>query len=96
MICEHLQPIETLILEKEIKETYRGQVWSTNCREWVYYDCFIDAVALLERLNLAECVEIHKHLGTHDGSEYGFYCSEHQDGIMGVAPEMMKGKITVK
>jgi hypothetical protein len=95
MICKHLQPIEQLILEKGIKETYRGQVWSKNCREWVYYDCFIDAVSLSERLDLDECVEIHKHLGTHDGSEYGFYCSEHHDGVMGVSPERNKGKLIV-
>ncbi|MBO0340068.1 MAG: hypothetical protein ACTHOM_15360 [Allomuricauda sp.] len=96
MICEHLQPIEKIIQEKRIKEKYRGPAWSNNCREWVYYECFIDAVSLSQRLDLDECVEIHKHLGTHDGSEYGFYCNEHHDGIMGYPPEMMKGKIIVK
>ena len=96
MICEHLRPIEKLILEKQIPETYRGQVWSNNCREWVYYDCCIDAISLSQRLHLAECVEIHKHLGTHDGNEYGFYCNVHHDGIMGVPPEMANDRIIIK
>ena len=96
MICEHLRSVEEIIIEKNIKEVSRGKAWSKNCREWVYYDCFIDAVSISQRLNLNKCVEIHSHLGTHDGSEYGFYCNEHHDGIMGVHPTMLNNKLIVK
>ena len=26
--------------------TYRGKAWSDNCREWVYFNCFIDTAAV--------------------------------------------------
>lgn len=32
---EHLQQLETEILAAGLQETFRGQAWSQNCREWV-------------------------------------------------------------
>jgi hypothetical protein len=54
-----------------------------NCREWVYFDCFIDTESVRCTFDLADCVQEHVHRGTHDGQERGFVCSECYDGIMG-------------
>lgn len=83
MTCEHLRPLEQAILARGIRETFRGRAWSLNCREWVYFDCFIDAASVRANLALPECVQEHAHRGTHDGQERGFVCSQCQDGIMG-------------
>jgi len=83
MICERLRPIEESIQARGIRETFRGQAWSANCREWVYFDCFIDLAAVRSKLALADCVCDHVHRGTHDGQERGFYCSQCNDGVMG-------------
>ena len=60
---------------------------SENCREWVYFDCVLDLAALRKRFSFADCVHDHEHIGTHDGCEQGFYCSECHDGIMGKHPQ---------
>lgn len=83
MICEHLRPVEQAILANGIRETYRGQAWSQNCREWVYFDCFIDTDAVRCSHSLPSCVEDHAHRGTHDGQERGFVCSACHDAVMG-------------
>ena len=71
------------MLSAGMRETYRGQVWSKNCREWVYFDCFIDTAAVRQKFKLAACVTEHAHRGTHDGQERGFVCSACWDAIMG-------------
>jgi hypothetical protein len=83
MVCEHLRSLELAIITLGIPETFRGQAWSTNCREWVYFDCFIDTQAVLRCLDLPDCVREHAHRGTHDGRERGFVCTECHDAIMG-------------
>jgi hypothetical protein len=83
MICEHLRPLEQAILARGIRETFRGQAWSLNCREWVYFDCFIDTASVRANLVLYDCVHEHLHRGTHDGQERGFVCSQCHDGVMG-------------
>ena len=84
MTCEHLRALEQALIDRGIKETYRGQAWSNNCREWVYFDCTIDTQAVMKEFALAECVKVHVHRGTHDGSERGFYCEQCRDGVMGL------------
>lgn len=84
MTCDHLRAIEQAILAHGIKETSRGQAWSDNCREWVYFDCLIDLQGVRSKFTLAECVRDHVHHGTHDGSERGFYCERCRDGVMGL------------
>ncbi len=86
MTCEHLRALEQALLDAGIPETHRGQVWSDNCREWVYFDCILDLRRLRERFHLDEIVKDHDHRGTHDGSERGFTCSRCHDGIMGSHP----------
>lgn len=87
MTCEHLIDLEHALVEAHIPETFRGQAWSENCREWVYYHCVLDLAQLRQRYPIAACVQDHRHIGTHDGSEQGLVCSEHHDGIMGVHPQ---------
>lgn len=87
MICEHLQPVEQDLKLAGFNETYRGQPWSKNCREWVYFDCALDLATLRARLRLPASVIDHVHRGTHDGSEAGFVCTCRWDAIMGLHPD---------
>jgi hypothetical protein len=84
MVCEHLIELENELLSSEVKEMFRGQAWSDNCREWVYFDCYLNRESLRQRILFDPCVLDHDHLGTHDGHESGFVCSIHKDAIMGV------------
>ncbi len=84
MTCEHLQQLEEEMIAAGVPITFRGQAWSDNCREWVYFNCYLDRVAIRNRMALSPCVLDHDHLGTHDGQEAGFRCSECKDGIMGI------------
>jgi hypothetical protein len=83
MICEHLRALEQAMIAGGIRETYRGQAWSNNCREWVYFDCFIDVDAVRSHFTFADCVSEHAHRGTHDGQERGFECNACYDAVMG-------------
>lgn len=83
MVCEHLAPLERALLDRPIAVTFRGQPWSKNCREWVYFDCFLDIAAIRRDFALPDSVETHSHRGTHDGQELGLVCSECLDAIVG-------------
>ncbi len=84
MICEHLQPLEAEIQRLGVKETFRGQAWSSNCREWVYFDCYLDLPAIRQRMQLANVVVDHQVNERFQGEERGFVCREHHDAIMGL------------
>jgi len=86
MACEHLAALEAALLRAGVPESFRGQAWSQNCREWVYFACVLDRAALRVRFRLPPCVEDHEHRGTHDGSEAGFVCTLCHDGVMGLHP----------
>jgi hypothetical protein len=83
MTCEHLRALEQAIIGSGIRETFRGPAWSNNCREWVYFDCFLDIKAVRSRFRFADCVKDHLHRGTHDGQERGLVCDLCHDAIMG-------------
>lgn len=83
MICEHLQQLEQEIIQAGFEETCRGQVWSDDCREWVYFDCYLDRESIKKRFNFQSHVVEHQHRGTHDGEESGFICKNCQNAIMG-------------
>lgn len=85
-LCEHLQPMLDFLMSTGAKMSFAGQAWSKNCRTWVYLDRTLDTAALSRKFKLASCVRVHSHRGTHERSEYGFYCEEHQDGLMGPYP----------
>ncbi len=91
MLCEHLNQLEAELIAQGCKETFRGQAWSDNVREWVYFDVCLDMPAVRQRFALDPCVVDHQHLGTHDGQEAGFECTIHQDGIMGRHPQHCQG-----
>jgi len=87
MTCEHLIELEKAIIAAGFQETFRGAAWSTNCREWVYFDCVLATDLIQQASGFAHCVKIHSHRGTHDGQEAGFVCDIHHDGIMGHHPD---------
>lgn len=92
MVCEHLTSLEQALLSRGIPVTFRGQAWSTNCREWVYFDCFLDVDVIRKNCQLEEIVKPHSHRGTHDGQELGLVCSSCNDAVMGLY-EPRPGKI---
>ena len=95
MTCEHLRPLETELIAAGIRETFRGKPWSANCREWVYFDCFLDRRSIRKRLAFHDCVADHEHCGTHDGQEAGFVCTLCQDAIMGVHDRYRNDETTI-
>jgi hypothetical protein len=38
-MCDHLLKLDLELKNSRIKETSRGEAWTKNTREWVYYDC---------------------------------------------------------
>ena len=88
MTCKHLRALEQDLINNSVEITFRGKAWSKNCREWVYFDrVFDDAEALIKQFNLdRKYVRVHKHIGTHDGTEIGVKCIQCHDGIMGRLP----------
>jgi hypothetical protein len=95
MICEHLTPLANDLVAAGVRETYRGQAWTHNCREWVYFDCCLDRKSIRTRLGLSDIVQDHEHIGTHDGRESGFYCLQCRDAIMGVHKLDAAGKFVM-
>ena len=91
MTCEHLSPVETAIAAHGIAITFRGQAWSQNCREWVYFDAYLDTARIRRAFRLPEFVRDHTHLGTHDGQEHGLVCERCHDALMGL-PRPAEGK----
>ena len=92
MVCAHLRPLEELMIARGIPVTFRGQAWSMNCREWVYFDCFLDTEAIRTRIYIPTCVEDHSHRGTHDGQERGLVCTQCHDAVVGLY-EPVAGKL---
>ena len=84
MVCEHLSMLENALLVFGAKETDRGQVWSKNCREWVYFDVVLDIDELKSRFKFPDCVEVHENLDERSGTERGFYCDKCKDAVMGL------------
>lgn len=82
-MCEHLQQLEAELLQRGIALTFRGQAWSTNCREWAYFACYLDLASIRSRLQLPPCVVDHANTDPRSGTERGFVCEEHHDGIIG-------------
>ena len=90
MVCGHLAEVEQALLASDIPETFRGRPWSSNCREWVYFSCWLDRPAIRSRFKLADCVLDHDHRGTHDGQEAGLVCSICHDALIGAHMEFRR------
>lgn len=83
MLCACLAELEQEIIASGAAETSRGQAWSKNCREWVYFDLVLDPDCLAARFDFPPCVSVHENTAPKSGLERGFYCSEHHDAVMG-------------
>ena len=92
MLCEHLRDLELAIISAGIAETYRGQPWSQNCREWVYFDCLLDTATIRTTFDFAPCVVDHTNEDPRSGLESGFACKQCHDAIMGVHPKNGRDK----
>ncbi|MBX3243792.1 MAG: hypothetical protein KF685_04990 [Acidobacteria bacterium] len=83
MVCSHLAGLEQELIRSGASETYRGQAWSDNCREWVYFDLVLDVVSIAERFGFEDPVAVHENNDPKSGQERGFICRLCHDGIMG-------------
>lgn len=92
-MCDHLLKLDLELKNSRIKETSRGEAWTKNTREWVYYDCVLNLEKLQKRFAFPDCVTIHINNDERSGLEAGFYCEECQDAVMGVHPFYGTGKI---
>jgi hypothetical protein len=84
MVCDHLKPLEQALLGRGFRATYRGQVWTKNCREWVYFDVVFDIANIQQCFALPDCVRIHENLDCKSGTERGFECTSCRDAVMGL------------
>jgi len=87
MTCQHLIAIETALIDAGITEKYRGQPWSTNCREWVYFDCRLDVDALMDTNDLGPTIEAFHNNDPRSGLESGIRCSQCHDALVGIHPK---------
>jgi len=85
-MCEHLQPLEHYLKSQKIPETFRGQAWSDNCREWVYFDCVLEPETLQAKFHLPSFVTKHENTDEKSGMELGLVCTLCKDAIMGLYP----------
>lgn len=88
MVCKHLRDIETALIDAGVMVTQRGQVWSDNCREWVYFACRLDCDALLARHEVGPSVRVHRNDDARSGLELGIECTECHDALMGQHPDV--------
>lgn len=82
-MCEHLAALEKELIDKGIEVTFRGEAWSQNSREWVYFDCYLDTESLKARYQFPSFVSIHTNEDYRSGREHGFVCNQCNDAIMG-------------
>jgi hypothetical protein len=82
-MCEHLKALDEELTRAGITETSRGQAWSRNCREWVYYTCHLDLPSIRRRLSLSPCVVDHTNEDPRSGTERGLVCEDHHHAIVG-------------
>jgi len=85
-MCIHLKPVEDYLLSKGYNEVYRGQVWSNNCREWIYFNTILQPQELIIQFRLDSTIIIHDYQDIKVGSELGLECTICHDAIMGYHP----------
>ena len=86
-VCEHLIDVERALAAAGHRETFRGQAWSDNCREWVYFDTVLDLAALRAAHRLSAVVIDHRNEDQRSGTEQGLVGTIHDDAVMGLLPE---------
>jgi hypothetical protein len=55
-MCTHLKPLEDYLMVENMLEVYRGQVWTKNCREWIYYDAVLNPQKLKEKFHFDDTI----------------------------------------
>jgi hypothetical protein len=85
-VCGHLRQLEDHLVSEGHKITASGQVWSMNCRFWIYFDAVLDCDALRRRFELPEVVVVHQNDDPRSGREKGLVCEADHDALMGVHP----------
>lgn len=85
-MCAHLKPIEDYLKKAGYTEIYRGQPWSKNCREWIYFDEVLDPIELIKTFNLNKSISIHNYADNKVGAEFGLVCTICKDAIIGRHP----------
>jgi hypothetical protein len=83
MVCMHLRWLEQALIAAGFRETFRGQAWTENCREWVYFDVILDIPRLRKQFRIPPCVEVHENTDPKSGLELGLTCRSCLDGVMG-------------
>jgi len=84
MVCEHLATLEGELTSNRVAITYRGQAWSKDCREWVYFDVVLDTASLAKRFSFSPCVTVHVNDDPKSGQERGFVCNQCHDAVIGL------------
>lgn len=92
-VCDHLRAVEDHLRSLGRSVTASGQVWSSNCRYWVYFDAVLDCEGLRKRFSLPDCVEIHQNDDPRSGREKGLVCTADHDAVMGLHPLDGGGKV---
>ena len=82
-MCEHLIELENELKLIDIKENSRGEAWSANCREWVYYDCYFNEESIRTRFKLPPTVKYYEYDGRTAGQECGFIDELTNDAVLG-------------
>lgn len=95
-MCDHLLKLDLELKNRGIKETSRGQPWTLNCREWVYYDCVLNLEKLKTRFAFPDFITIHVNNDERSGLEAGFYCELCQDAVIGHHEKFSAGKIHIE
>ncbi|MBK8352728.1 MAG: hypothetical protein IPP60_02455 [Sphingobacteriales bacterium] len=95
-MCIHLKSLEDFLKSENIAEVYRGQVWSKNCREWIYYDAILNPQKLKEKFHFDATIIIHDYKDNKVGSELGLVCTLCNDAIMGVHPKSGNAENNIK
>lgn len=99
MVCEHLLSLDQQLQALGIGVQWRGKSWwnpGASSGEWVYYDCYLDRVALRNRLGLPGFVEDSEYDGRHAGQESGFICRQCNSAVMGNHSHYANGKRVIK
>jgi hypothetical protein len=94
-VCDHLRCVREYIDSFGAKVTYRGKSWD-HARYWIYYEAVMDAHSLIIGFNLGDNVIVENMEDYKLGMEYGIYCRECHDAIIGIHPKDNRGKNSVK
>lgn len=95
-VCRHLRPVDEYLRSRGAQVMNVTTPWSKNCRHWVIYrGVILNTASLVKRFDLVPPVEVHDHVGTHDGSEHGLVCTEHHDALIGAHPRQSPGLPTI-